>query len=366
MAQDELVSAFTASASVRNEVTDSAVQEFLFELDRIRTGDVTEDEMAQAKAYIMGSFGRSLERPGTIARFAISTARYNLPADYYANYLKRVESVTKEDIKRVAEKYIAGDNLMITVVGKGQEVAPTLERFGGIAYFDIYGNPTEAPSFLTMPEGVTAKDVIDNYIAALGDKEVVENLNAYQMNLTAEMQGVPAPISITVAAKTPDYYMDVQEIPNMFKQKRVYAKGKGTMESPMGNGPIEGEDLEKLKMQASVVFEELNYFTEGYSVELEGQNKLDGMDVYQLMVTKPSGDKVREYYDVETGLKYREESEMDSPQGPVTVSTTIDAYEEYDGIKWPSVIYEAAGPQKITSKLTEVKTGKAVSTSIFK
>lgn len=363
---DELVSAFTANASVRNEVTDSAVHEFLFELDRIRTGDVTEEEMAEAKAYIMGSFGRSLERPGTIASFAISTARYNLPADYYANYLKRVESVTKEDIKRVAEKYIAGDNLLITVVGKGQDVAPPLERFGGIAYFDIYGNPTEAPSFLTMPEGVTAKDVIDNYISALGDKDVVENLSAYQMNLTAEMEGVPAPISITVAAKTPDYYMDVQEIPNMFKQKRVYAKGKGTMESPMGNGPIEGEDLERLKQQASVVFEELNYFNEGYTVELEGQNKLDGMDVYQVMVTKPSGDKVREYYNIETGLKYREESEMESPQGPMTVSTTIDAYEEYDGIKWPSVIYEAAGPQKITSKLTEVKTGKAVSTSIFK
>lgn len=363
---DELVSAFTANASVRNEVTDSAVHEFLFELDRIRTGDITDEEMAQAKAYIMGSFGRSLERPGTIANFEISTARYNLPADYYANYLKRVESVTKEDIKRVAEKYIAGGNLLITVVGKGQDVAPTLERFGGIAYFDIYGNPTEAPSFLTMPKGVTAKDVIDNYIAALGDKDVVENLSAYQMNLTAEMAGVPAPISITIAAKTPDYYMEAQEIPNMFKQKRVYAKGKGTVESPMGNGPIEGEDLEKLKQQASVVFEELNYFNEGYTVELEGQNKLDGMDVYQIMVTKPSGNKVREYYNIETGLKYREESEMESPQGPMTVSTTINAYEEYDGIKWPSVIFEAAGPQKITSKLTEVKTGKAVSTSIFK
>ena len=362
---DELVSSFTASASVRNEVTDSSVQEFLFELDRIRTGQVTDEEMEQAKAYIMGSFGRSLESPSTIASFAISTARYGLPEDYYANYLKRVEAVSKEDIQRVAEQYIAGNNLLITVVGKGQDVAPTLERFGMIGYYDIYGNPTEAPSFLTMPEGVSAKDVIDGYLKAIGGKEKLEKTTALQMKMTAEMAGVPAPISITVAVKKPDYYMDIQEIPNMFKQKRLYVKGKGTMESPMGNGPIEGEDLEELKGLATNIFEELVYFTEGYKVVLEGQNKLDGMDVYQLLVTMPNGDEVREYYDIETGLKYREEKQMDTPQGPMTISTTMDAYEEYDGLKFPSKIIEAAGPQKINSTLDEVKTNSAVSTSIF-
>ena len=56
---------------------------------------------------------------------------------------------------------------------------------------------------------------------------------------------------------------------------------------------------------------------------------------------------------------------MDTPQGPMTISTTMDAYEEYDGLKFPSKIIEAAGPQKINSTLDEVKTNSAVSTSIF-
>jgi zinc protease len=363
---DELVSRFTASASVRNEVTDSAVQEFLFELKRISSGDISEDEIQRAKASISGSFGRSLEQPSTIAGFALSTARYNLPADYYQNYLKRLEAVTADDLKRVAEKYIATDNLIITIVGKGQEVAPSLEQFGAINYYDIYANPTEAPSFLTMPEGVTAEDVVNGYLEAIGGMEKLNALTAYDMSMEATMAGLPAPMNVRVAKKVPGYYMEVQEIPNMFKQKRLYAKGTAVSEGPQGNGPIEDEEqLAELKTMSTYVMSEMAYLTDAYTLELEGVNKLDGREVYQLKVTNAAGKVSREYYEVENGLKVREETEQETPNGPVTIATTIDAYEEIDGIVYPSLIIQDAGPQKINIKLIDVKTNKAVKTSIF-
>ena len=80
---DKLVGDFNASASVRNEVTDSAVNEFMAELMKINEEGVTQDELDAAKASISGSFARSLESPQTVASFAINTARYNLPKDYY-------------------------------------------------------------------------------------------------------------------------------------------------------------------------------------------------------------------------------------------------------------------------------------------
>ncbi len=364
---DELVSSFYAFAQVRNEVTDSAIQEFLFELDRIRTGNVTETEMQLAKASISGSFGRSLEQPGTLAGFALNIARYGLPADYYQNYLKRLEAVTAEDIKRVAEKYIAAENLLITIVGKGQEVAPTLERFGSIAYYDIYANPTEAPSFLTMPEGVTAADVVNNYLTAIGGVDKLQKLTATQTIMQAEMAGLPAPITVTVAKKVPGYYVEIQEIPNMFKQKRLYAKGKGYAESPQGNSEIEDEEeLAELERSASVIVDELDYLNEGYTVVLEGENILDGKAVYQLLVTTPSGDKKREYYDVTSGLKIREDQEMESPQGPITLTTIISSYREINGIKYPEEMLQDLGPQKLKITLMDVKTNKDVSMNLFK
>src|SRR5690606_6639357 len=106
LSSDKLIGSFDAEVSVRNEVTDSAVVELLRELRRIREEPVEEAELASAKAYISGSFGRSLENPATIANFAINTAKYNLPEDYYDNYVKNVAAVTPEDVQRSEERRV--------------------------------------------------------------------------------------------------------------------------------------------------------------------------------------------------------------------------------------------------------------------
>jgi len=364
---DELVSAFYAYAQVRNEVTDSAVYQFLVELEKMRSTPATEAEINQAKASIMGSFGRSLEQPSTIASFALNTARYGLPADYYQNYLKRIEAITAADIQRVAQKYIAGDKLLITVVGKGQEVAPSLEQFGTVNYYDMYANPADAPSFLTMPEGVTAKNVVDNYIKAIGGKDALMKINAYQIVMEGNMAGLPAPLMLTEAKKIPGYYAEIQEIPGMFSQKTIYVNGKAFNQGPQGKSDVTDEEaLADYKRKSNNAFSELLYFTEGYTVTLEGQNKLYGKDVYQLMIVDPSGAKTREYYDVATGLKVGEESEQETPQGPVTIVSTISDYKDFGGIKYAGTVVQEVSGQKITMTLKDVKTNKAVSMDLFK
>jgi zinc protease len=70
---------FNASASVRNEVTDSSVFEFLSELKRMVNEPVTEKELIAAKAEISGAFGRSLRKPANYCRLCIKYSAYNLP-----------------------------------------------------------------------------------------------------------------------------------------------------------------------------------------------------------------------------------------------------------------------------------------------
>jgi predicted Zn-dependent peptidase len=81
LSPDRLIGNFQAQASVRNEKTDSAIGQFLYEFNRIRTESIKEDEVANMKNYLSGGFARSLENPATIAGFALNIARYNLPAD---------------------------------------------------------------------------------------------------------------------------------------------------------------------------------------------------------------------------------------------------------------------------------------------
>jgi zinc protease len=140
ISSDMIVGSFNAQTSVRNEVTDSAIYQLMFELERIIEEPVTDEELASAKAYMTGSFARSLESPQTIANFALNINRYNLPADYYATYLQKLNAVTKEEIQAMAKKYIKPDHAHVVVVGKGSEIAGGLQQFGAVTYYDMYGN----------------------------------------------------------------------------------------------------------------------------------------------------------------------------------------------------------------------------------
>ncbi len=92
---------FSAGASVRNDVTDKAVKEFINELNGITT--IKAEELANAKAKLKGDFIRSMERPETIANFAVNSAIQNLPKDFYTNYLKSIDNVTIADAQNAAK-----------------------------------------------------------------------------------------------------------------------------------------------------------------------------------------------------------------------------------------------------------------------
>ncbi|MDR0421214.1 MAG: insulinase family protein [Prevotellaceae bacterium] len=145
LAADDVIGYYSASASVRNDVTDSAINQILFEMQRIIDTDVSEKDLASAKAFAMGSFGRSLQQPGTVAKFAVEIDKYGLPADYFKNYLKMIDAVTVEDIKMAAQKYIHPQNAWIIIVGD-KKYANTLKQFvtdGKIEFYDMYGNLTD-------------------------------------------------------------------------------------------------------------------------------------------------------------------------------------------------------------------------------
>ena len=116
-------------------------------------------DLATAKASLSGSFARSLEDAGTVARFALNIARYKLPQDYYDTYLARLDAVTIEDVQRAAKNMIKPNNLNICVVGS-PDVADRLAVFdtnNGIDRYDAFG--TLSIPRVDAPEGVTAKSI---------------------------------------------------------------------------------------------------------------------------------------------------------------------------------------------------------------
>lgn len=358
---DQLNGTFGASAKVRNNVTDSAIVEFLYELNRMRNESVTQDDLTAAKASLSGSFGRSLESTSSAATFALNVARYGLPTDYYNNYLSRLEAVTAEDVMRVANEYMRTDNVTITVVGKAQDIASTLSAFGNVEYFDNNGQPTDAPTFLFTPEGVTLETVLNGYFEALGGLDKLKSLKAIDQQASIAIPGMPGNLSMRTAKITPNKFLMEQSMQGMTVMKMVYKDGKGERSGMQGSGAVEGEELDELKDQASFVVDELAWLDDLDQFVFDGQTLIDGKDVYQV-----SKEDKTYYFDVATGLFYKSTETQETPQGEMAVTTTVREWQEIDGVKFQKVVEQSAGPQAFTITVEKIELNENVKEGLFK
>ncbi len=361
---DKLAGSFSASASVRNEVTDSAIVEFLKEFDRIRNEPVTDEELKGAKQFIKGSFGRSLESPQTVASFALNIQRHGLDEDYYKNYLNELDKVTKEDIMAMAKKYILPKNMVLTIVGKASDVSASLEQFGEIKYYDEEGNITEKPSIPLTP-GVTAQMVLDNYIKALGGNENIAKLKDLAIDFKVTVPGAPAGFTGIRYKKGNNKYKFVMAMGEMVLQEQIFDGNKGFLNSPQGSTVQEGDEAKDLKNSALFV-PEMDYSNpELYTITLNRMSMVEGEKAFVLEVKEKDGDNFSVYFSEKSGFKIKFEQIEDTPQGPVPTIVLYADYKEYMGVKIPGTETLVLGPQKITLTAVNVKVNEGISNAEF-
>ncbi len=112
---------FQAGLQTKNQSVDTAINEILKEMNRIKTETVSDKEMADAKSYLTGSFPLRIDSNAKIARFLTAIEYYDLGLDYSDNYNKFINAVTKDDILMVAKKYLTTTNYVLIVVGDLQK-----------------------------------------------------------------------------------------------------------------------------------------------------------------------------------------------------------------------------------------------------
>jgi len=136
---------FNATAAVRNEKVDSAVVEFLKEINVMRTEKVGAEDLQNAKNLYNGSFALGLESPERIAGYASNVLINDLPKDFYRTYLQKINAVTADDILRVSKKYFGHDDVRVIIVGKQEVILPGLKKLPyAVNLFDKYAAPVTA------------------------------------------------------------------------------------------------------------------------------------------------------------------------------------------------------------------------------
>ncbi len=352
---DKLVGQFSAGASVRTEVTDSAVYEFVSEIDRLLADGVTEEELTLAKANISGSFGRSLESPSTIANFALNMERYDLPSDYYATYLQKVNDLTVEDVNETAQQLIDPSKLFITAVGNGSEIAEKLERFGEVKMYDNMGDPARE---IAMDASVTVDQVIANFIEAIGGMEAASAIKSAKVSMDADVMGNMITLTSVYDDENKRYAQKTALAGNVMQTTSMVG-GKGGIVAQGQN--IEMNEAQYNEAQMSALFiPELYYESLGYDLKLDGVKDVDGVDAYKVIVTNSGGAYLTNYYAVETGLKLKSEN-------PTTGDTAFSNYEEKNGVMIP-MLWTITSPQipvPLAAKITSIEINPSLTDADF-
>jgi len=359
----------SAGGNFQNAVTDSAIEQILMEFQKITNEFVTDEELNLTKTNMAGEFSRSLERPQTIARFALNIIIDKLPKDYYQTYLQRLESVTKEDVLLMAQQYFTSKNCNIIVVGN-EDVYEKLKRFdadGKIEVLDPFGNIMKD----SKPADITSEQLIDNYVFALTGtttkKDAAKKLKSIKnFERVFELKGDQIPFAlksteIFVAPLTEGQKLEGQ---GMVFQKSFY-NGKTGFSFNMQTGKTEltAEELVS-KSKSNGIIPEMNFVKNGLTHELVGIENMNGSDYYVMKII----DGKNESYDYFNKATFMKEKTINitTTEGETTESTTTYSdFKEVNGMKFAHTITQSVGPMVLSGTVTSMIVNGKIDMKIF-
>ena len=346
--QDKSTAAlFTAGAQVRNMVTDSTVIETMKELKGIRTNKVTAEELKNVKATYVGSFVRNIEKPQTVARYALNIETNNLPSNFYETYLAKINAVTIEDVQRVAQKYFSADNARIIITGKALDVLPNLEKLPyKINYFDKEANPTSKPEMTKpIPKGTTKETVLNGYFEAIGG---IEKIKAIKSTLVTYETNAMGNLLVSTEKRTATNYTNETSMGgNVVMMVTMSEAGVFMNKQPLPPAMANG-------MKHTLgTFIEIGLLNDK-NTKLTGIELVEGKDSY-VISTKGEVVSTAIYFDVESGLKIKEVQTISMSGKTQNQEALFSNYKVYNGVKFPTTKTGSMGPQTFTFKLTDAK-----------
>ena len=359
---DDLMGSFTAYSKGRNPVTDSSVAAILEEMKSLRTESVSQEQLQNTINYLSGGFAIGLEDPARVAQYAINIERYQIPKDYYTNYLKNLASVTREDVKLMAAKYFFPNQANIVVVGNKAEVAEKLARFdsdGKIEMRDNYGKEIKQSSAPAGAIKMSFEELWNNYIQAIGGEQAIKNIKDIKIISTGAVQGME--VTITEMKKMPFKIKQNIQLKGMTLQEVVFNGVKGFQLAQGNKTELAGDELAEIKEQADIQAE-LHPGQYNISRILKSVEEVNGNPVYLVEVTDSKGKKSSEYYDAKTALLVK----TIKGEGMVTEYSDYREIPNSGGYKFPYEVKIPIGPGAfIDAKVKSVEINSNIADAEF-
>ncbi|MEJ2193488.1 MAG: hypothetical protein P8X73_01355 [Ignavibacteriaceae bacterium] len=225
----------------------------------------------------------------------------------------------------------------------------------------VNGYPNEKTIEKSSGLELTAEDVINKYLQAIGGKTRIKSIIDRSTTMSGNVMGKK--LSIITQQKTPNKLK--QEIDTgTIKQVIIFNGIQGVVILGEEQSSLEGNELAKLKIEAQMNFL-LNPELYGVKTEMVGIEIIDSVQCYNISMSMEDSTEWNQYYEVESGLKIKEIKSIKTPQGLFNQESLFSDYREVDRLKYPFKITQTLGAQTIDLTVEKIETNTGLQDILF-
>jgi zinc protease len=336
--------------------TFKAIQE---EVDRIRTAEVTEDELKTAKDTALNSLVFAYDTRAKTLRRMLTYQYYGYPADFIERYQKALAAVTRADVLRVAKEHLNPEAFTSVAVGNPDDFGHPLDQLGTPVHTIDLTIPQEK---LEAAKGDAAslekgKQLLTRAQQAVGGAGLLAAVKDFTQSLELQVE----PSAGGVLVKETDRWIDPayirQDITTPSGRISVFSDGKvGWAGAPQGSGPLNSAQLQQIRGDLFRL-----YFRLLLSDRIEGRT-VNAVNDNTIEIADAAGQTVRLEFDAETSLPQRVVYEI-ARAGAPPISTEEDwsDFQEIAGAKVPHRITVIENGQKYGEiRMTDIKVNSGI------
>ena len=362
---------FFIACGTKSEATVTAIEAILVEVEKIRTEEVSDDELKQAIDGFMNSSVFDYDTKGEILSRALRYEYHEYPQDFVEQLMAGIREVTKADVRRVAAQYLHPDKFTLIAVGKASDFDKPLNTLGDVTEVDItIPPPSPEPAPEAGEEDVAkAKMILADVVEAYGGLDKLKGVKnivtrgKMVVNTAGGMMELDGEVTIVLPTKA---RADLS-MPGM-RMSRIYDGQSAWIVMPQGVQPLPAAFVEEGKKE---IFRDsiplLAYISHGEtSAQYLGAEDVKGKMTDVILVSNTPADSLKLFIDQETKHIIKKEYQGLTEQGPAEREEFLDDYREVSGVMvaFHTVLVDN-GEQSAEITFSEVIINAEVDESLF-
>ena len=341
--------------------TFKAIQE---EVDRIRTSEVTEEELKIAKDTALNSLVFAYDTRAKTLRRMLTYAYYGSPPDFIQQYQKALEAVTRADVLRVAKEHLNPAAFTTVAVGNPDDFGHPLDTLGAPVNMIDLTIPQEkleaAQGDATSLE--KGKQLLARAQQATGGAGPLAAVKDYIQSFEFQIESSAGGMLVKETDRwiAPTYFRQDTDLPS--GKIAAFCDGRaGWIATPQGWGPLAGAQLKQVQSDLFRL-----YFRLLLSDRIEGRT-VNALDDNTIEIADTTGQTARLEFDAGTRLPQRVLYEVARAGGPpIPAEEVWSDFQEIAGVKVPHRITVMQGGRKYAEmKVTDFKVNSGIQLEVI-